>query len=106
MLREIQSGSGSGCGNELIAHFGLGTYDRELTVSVRFPSGRELELPLNGANRMLTVYESAALPAAEAPEDTEELPTDDEADTAAAEEEAGDEDASGILERPTDTRGG
>jgi len=106
MLREIQSGSGSGCGNELIAHFGLGTYAGEVTVQVRFPSGRELTLPLDGANRMLTVYESAALPPAAASEATEELPADDEGDTADAEEEAADEDASGILERPTDTRGG
>jgi len=57
LIREIQCGQGVGCGNELIAHFGLGGYRGRISVIVRFPSGRVATRALMEANQRLVIPE-------------------------------------------------
>lgn len=57
MVREIQSGKGPGCGNELLAHFGLGTATGRVSIVVRFPSGRTATRAIVGANQRLIFTE-------------------------------------------------
>ena len=58
--REVQSGKGSGCGNELIAHFGLGARRGRMTITVRFPSGREVTRALIEAQQRYEIRETDA----------------------------------------------
>jgi hypothetical protein len=58
MVREIQSGKGIGCGNELLAHFGLGQARGRISIVVRFPSGRTATRALVGGNQRLLFSEA------------------------------------------------
>jgi tetratricopeptide (TPR) repeat protein len=40
LMREVQGGSGTGCQNSLVLHFGLGDNAGKCTVEVRWPCGR------------------------------------------------------------------
>ncbi|MDQ3022965.1 MAG: CRTAC1 family protein [bacterium] len=55
--REIQSGKGSGCGNELIAHFGLGGRKGRMSLTVRFPSGREVTRAIVNVDQRIEIRE-------------------------------------------------
>lgn len=57
LSREVQSGEGVGCGNDLVAHFGLGDYHGRIGVIVRFPSGRVVTRALMEANQRLVILE-------------------------------------------------
>jgi hypothetical protein len=57
MLREIQSATGPGCGNELLAHFGLGQGKGRISIVVRFPSGRTATRAIVGGNQRLVFAE-------------------------------------------------
>jgi hypothetical protein len=99
-LREIQSGSGAGCGNELVAHFGLGDYNGRLALAVRFPSGAIVTRAILQPNQRLVIREDeAAQPTVPVPvvESEQHQPTAGGAATDA-------EQSSG-WQRPTDTRG-
>jgi enediyne biosynthesis protein E4 len=77
MVREIQSGKGIGCGNELIAHFGLGQAQGRISIVVRFPSGRTATRALVGGNQRLVFSEGeSAAPAA--PEPVQPVPPERE----------------------------
>jgi len=66
--REIQSGKGSGCGNELIAQFGLGARRGRMTLNVRFPSGREVTRALIESEQRIEIRETdSAQPRPEQP---------------------------------------
>jgi tetratricopeptide (TPR) repeat protein len=58
--REIESGKGSGCGNELIAQFGLGARRGRMTITVRFPSGREVTRALVDSQQRYEIRETDA----------------------------------------------
>jgi len=101
-LREIQSGGCTGCGNELIAHFGLGNQEGMLRVKVRFPSGRLATRVLKEVNQVVELSEAEATPADEGAE------AESPADAESGETPAGDDEETESLDdlaRPTDTRG-
>ena len=112
-VAEIQSGTGTGCGNQLIAHFGLGDVTGPVEVSVRFPSGRLANLRVSKVDQLIVISEAdASMPAPPEdvvePEDPEALPEDGEvvaeaSDDGSEEPEDNDRDA---LERLTGSRGG
>ena len=62
-VREIQSGKGTGNGNEMVAHFGLGRQRGGGTVRVTFPSGRVVLHSLTGINQRIVVREADIEPA-------------------------------------------
>ncbi len=70
-LREVQSSSGLACGNELIQHFGLGSFGGLVGISVTFPSGKVLtkSLAVSPGMRVLADEEAgiSELPAAPQP---------------------------------------
>jgi len=43
-LREIEGGTGTTCQNSLTAHFGLGKYDGEVEMTIRWPCGKTQKL--------------------------------------------------------------
>jgi tetratricopeptide (TPR) repeat protein len=56
-VREISSAKGSGCGNEMVAHFGLGQRSGRMTLTVRFPNGKEVTRPLMAHSDRLELRE-------------------------------------------------
>ena len=60
-IREIQSGKGAGTGNQLIAHFGLGNYEGELELEIRFPSGVVVVKTIPSVNLKVVIQETIPL---------------------------------------------
>jgi hypothetical protein len=59
-FREVGSGSSNACGNSLLAHFGLDTYDRVDTITITWPSGKVQALHHVAADRILSISETHA----------------------------------------------
>jgi hypothetical protein len=55
--RCILSGKGSGCGNELIAHFGLAQRLGRMTITVEWPGGAKLSRPVTALNQRIEIRE-------------------------------------------------
>jgi hypothetical protein len=103
-LREVQSGTSTGCGNELVAHFGLGFgTTKPLELIVRFPSGRTVTRHLSDVNQVVIVGETEALPTAESSKASDEQPV---ADVASEADDSKATDSNDTLTRPSDSRGG
>lgn len=103
-LREIQSGTGTGCGNELVAHFGLGHGTSErLELIVRFPSGRTVTRRLNDVNQVVVVSETEATPTAASSKANDGQPVADTASEVGDSQTTDDDDS---LTRHTKSRGG
>jgi hypothetical protein len=103
-LREIQSGTGTGCGNELVAHFGFGLgTSKSLELVVRFPSGRTVTRHLSDVNQVVIVSETEAAPRMDSSKANDDQPV---ADTASEVGDSKTDDDDDRLTRPTDSRGG
>jgi len=57
LIRELQSCKGIGCGNELVAHFGLGNFTGRVGVIVRFPSGRVVTKAVMQPDQLVEISE-------------------------------------------------
>ncbi|MBN2082842.1 CRTAC1 family protein [bacterium] len=112
-VRELQSGSGTGSGNELCAHFGLGNATGVIRVRARFPSGAVVTRALKTGNQVVTLSELEAEPpqvedaAGLIPARGDEgAATEGEAANADQADEDAEDEEGDELSRPTGTRGG